>query len=608
MTARTIAAIGLLAAAIVTIGMPAAHAAGDCVVVINGRPLETGQAVTGDAGELLLSAGALSESLGFTVDEPQEGAPWCIRAFGHTLLVRPRTASYTLDDLPRTAAVGPELRDGELFVPLAIVRTAIELFAVADHDGATGIWFLSTPGSGVTDIRDGRHEDRIRLVLDLARPTGFTWWNEPGLLVLELPTAEDSAWANSVRLLRLDGELADQIRQGPAVGNVTRIEVQHNSPLSPRVFTLPDPARIVIDLLREPSEIEPEPEPVVPLPRVAGLMETRNFTTPRGAVRVYVLNVDPRSSQIDVRPALAASTIHERATLTRIAAGSRAWGGVNGGFFSYNGPPLGMLVIDGEWIKEPWGERTALGITYDGRLLMDRVSFCGRAVFDGLGAQPITGLNQGHGETDTLVAFTRRWGPMVEGAVGRTRVAVDAAGVVLEKTTNGRVVSIPEGGFVLSGIGRMAESLKLVEPGVTVKLELGTTPAWPNLRHAIGGGPRLVKDGRKHITASPERFRPDVCVGTPSRTAIGITAEGRLLLVVAEGVGEGRRCGMTLDELAGTMIKLGAVQAMNLDGGGSSTFVADGRLINAPSDGVQRRVSNALLVFTQAERTAAGGQ
>ena len=224
----------------------------------------------------------------------------------------------------------------------------------------------------------------------------------------------------------------------------------------------------------------------------------------------------------------------------------------------------------------------------------------------------MSAINRGHEETDTLVLFNRHWGSTVEGAAGRTRLVVDASGVVTAKICDGMSAAIPPRGFVLSGIGRMAASLDLVEVGCAVTVDLATTPRWPALAQAIGGGPRLVKDGQKHITASPERFRPDVYAGVAPRTAIGITAAGRLLLVVVDG--NGRRIrqlrtaqNMTLDELASTMIKLGARDAMNLDGGGSTTFVADGRLINGPSDGAERRVANALLIYITDRLAADGG-
>lgn len=583
-----------------------------CSVVVNGTPLEDGAAFCEPPDHLLLTADALSHGLGLTVAQDAAGGLWTVRGFGRSVLVRVGNTSYSVDGELRSAEACPLERDGAPAVPLEMLR---EAFAIEEHvyrEYGASVHVLATPGVDVTDLRQGAHDESVRIVLDLSGPTGFTWSNRGGLLTLELPAPrEEGVWSRSVRLLRFDDPLVSELRQGPTASGTVRIEIGHRSELPPSVFTLADPPRVVIDLFRRPEDIpaRPQPAPVAPLPTAAGILETRNFTTPRGPVRVYVINVDPRSDAVDVRPALAASTVHERNTVARMVASEGAWGGVNGGFFSTQGPPLGMLVIDGEWVSEPWPGRTALGITTEGRLLMDRVSFAARIVFAGLGTQKLHAINHGHSETDTLVMYTRRWGQLVAGAQNRTRLIVDATGVVTHKVTDGAACAIPPGGFVLSGIGRMAGSMNEVPVGTAVTAQLGTNPAWPELRHAIGGGPRLVQDGRVHITSAAERFRADVCASTRSRTAVGITREGRLLLVAVEAAAGNGACeGMTLEELAAAMIKLGAWQAMNLDGGGSTTFVADGRLLNSPDDGAARRVSNALLVFTRQVAAAVAGQ
>jgi hypothetical protein len=593
--------------ALVLVGTAATHAAGQCTVIVNGHPIDADAAICDDGTNLLLSAEALNVSLGITVLPPEAGAPWTVRGFGHTILVRVGATAYSVDGEMRAAQVAPELRDDTLFVPLAMLESTFELRSAVQRDGEATVWALTGPGSAVLDIREGRHEDRVRIVLDVEHPTGVRWEAREGLLTLELPASSAaSAMASAVRLVRPEDELVQQIRQGPTAGGSTRVEIVHCSPAPPQVFSLPDPPRVVVDLLRsaEPAPPEPPPLPIRPLPAAAGVLESRNFATPRGPVRVHVIDVDPRSTAIEVRPALAAGTLNARAPLSQIVRQSGAWGGVNGGYFAQNGAPLGMLVINGEWARDPYGGRTVLGITQDGKLLMDRLSFDARVTFAGHGWQQLHAINRGHEETDTLVVFNRYWGTMLDGATGRTRLVVDSSGVVTAKVCDGRAVAIPPGGFVLSGIGRMAASLDLVEISCGVTVDLATTPRWPALAQAIGGGPRLVKDGQKHITASPERFRPDVYAGVAPRTAIGITASGRLLLVAVDG--NGQRCGMSLDELAATMIKLGARDAMNLDGGGSTTFVADGRLINGPSDGSERRVSNAVLIFVT-DRVAADG-
>lgn len=599
MNMRAITAIIVATLAAQALPAPAAE---PCTVVINGRALDPGQAVTDGAGNLLLSQYALSQGLGLTVQEGV-GGPWTVRGFGHSLRVRPGSRTFTIDEELSRSDAAPILRDDKLFVPLQMLRGILRIESEVQQDGAAGIWLLSTPGASVLDAREGRHGDCVRLVLDLDRPAGFSWWVEGKAVVVELPIPDDCARAHSVRLVSIRDDLVDQLRQGPTQGGTTRVEILHSSSEPPRVFSLPDPPRIVVDLLRAPQDVWIEPEPalpaVVPLPQAAGVFETRNFSTPRGPVRVYVLDIDPRSQAIDVRPALGAATIHERTTVTRMVLNSGAWGGVNGGFFSNSGPPLGALMIDGEWVREPWDGRTALGILEDGTLVMDRLRFSGQVAFSGLGTLSTSALNRGHDSDNTLMMYTRHWGAFVAGASGRVRLAVDASGTVIRREFDGVALPIPPGGFVLSGIGGMAESLRKVPEGCVVSVNLSTEPAWAKLRHAIGGGPRIVKDGRPHITARPEGFRPDVYAGAAPRTAVGITAEGRLLLVAVEGVENQRRLGMTLQELASTMIKLGARDAMNLDGGGSTTFVADRRLLNSPADGAARRVSNSLLVFTR---------
>jgi hypothetical protein len=169
---------------------------------------------------------------------------------------------------------------------------------------------------------------------------------------------------------------------------------------------------------------------------------------------------------------------------------------------------------------------------------------------------------------------------------------------VLLVNTEGRAMAIPEGGYVLSVVGTRAATAAKATIGATAKLNLGTDPPWPGLLHAIGGGPRLVANGAKYITSATEHFRSDVAYGAAPRTAVGVTAGGDVLLVAVDGRQAGYSVGATLGELADFLIKLGAKDAMNLDGGGSTTLVVRGRVVNRPSDGGQRRVSNALLAFT----------
>jgi hypothetical protein len=140
------------------------------------------------------------------------------------------------------------------------------------------------------------------------------------------------------------------------------------------------------------------------------------------------------------------------------------------------------------------------------------------------------------------------------------------------------------------------------QPQPSATFPAGGAP-WP-ARDAMGGGPVLVENGEVRVTWEEEVFFGSG-IGLPTdrhpRTAIGYTEEGDLLLLVVDGR-QGASRGASLIELAEIMISLGAVEAMNLDGGGSSTMVADGTLINRPEGGTfQRSVASAIVLAPRRE-------
>lgn len=123
----------------------------------------------------------------------------------------------------------------------------------------------------------------------------------------------------------------------------------------------------------------------------------------------------------------------------------------------------------------------------------------------------------------------------------------------------------------------------------------GDIRRWP-VAQALGAGPALVMDGVRRITADEEVFFGTSIPETHPRTAAGYTAGGDLLLLVVDGRQDESR-GVTLEELATLMEELGAVEALNLDGGGSSTLVVAGTRLNRPAGGdVEREVMSALVV------------
>ncbi len=122
---------------------------------------------------------------------------------------------------------------------------------------------------------------------------------------------------------------------------------------------------------------------------------------------------------------------------------------------------------------------------------------------------------------------------------------------------------------------------------------------WP-VHEALGGGPSLLSNGKVQVTADEEVFFGTSIPKVHPRTACGYTADGKLILLVVDGRQEASR-GVNLPELALIMQQLGCVEALNLDGGGSTTLVAGGQLINRPEGGTaERQVMSALAVLYEA--------
>ena len=112
----------------------------------------------------------------------------------------------------------------------------------------------------------------------------------------------------------------------------------------------------------------------------------------------------------------------------------------------------------------------------------------------------------------------------------------------------------------------------------------------------MGAGPSLVAEGRADVRSAEENIAYDIARGRAPRTAAGVKKDGTVILLVVDGRSSSS-AGMTLQELASYLVKLGAWQAVNFDGGGSSEMVLDGKILNTPSDGRERPVSVGLGVF-----------
>ena len=155
---------------------------------------------------------------------------------------------------------------------------------------------------------------------------------------------------------------------------------------------------------------------------------------------------------------------------------------------------------------------------------------------------------------------------------------------------------VQPGNFVLVATGTKAAALKSLSPGQKISVELNAAGFdWTKFDNAVGGGPDLVRDGRIKVDGVEQGFSPSAFINKRHpRSAVGRTAEGDLWFVVVDGR-QKMSDGASLEELAKIMASLGCVDAMNLDGGGSSCLNLFGLALNRPSEGKERPVADMIL-------------
>jgi hypothetical protein len=329
--------------------------------------------------------------------------------------------------------------------------------------------------------------------------------------------------------------------------------------------------------------------------------------TPHGPVAIHIVRGPRPTGLFQLRPVLSNDTVVGLETVSsmqRRLASQATTVGVNGDFYaSKKGAPSGIFLRDGVLVAGANGGRSSLGIELDGTLDVRRVRFYG--TWRGLGQRRLLDSYNERPDPNRIALFTSDWGrttpdfpnslavvlaPFPEAAPNQDLVA-DVVDVVANAP-----VRIAPGTAVLVARGNAAAKLRTEATlGSTVTARLVLQPAWATALDAIGGGPVIVRDGAPVFRAH-EGFTSYQLVPRHPRTAVGQTADGRILLVVVDGRRDGYSVGMNTFEMAQTMVRLGAVRAMQLDSGGSSTLAFDGTVLNRPSDGRERPIPTALML------------
>ena len=314
-----------------------------------------------------------------------------------------------------------------------------------------------------------------------------------------------------------------------------------------------------------------------------------------GPMSIGVIRADLR--KVGIRPQLARS--QRGFGLMRVSDLSRQAGAIaaiNGTFFTpKRGDPVGLIVQDGQVIHSSFLNRSVFGVRYDGSCFVDNARLKAAIRLSNGHLFAVTAVNRPP-VRDQTVLYTSHWASRT-GSIpdpSRREVVVAPDGTIEAINTGNSV--IPLDGYVISVQGTaLREMLSHVRIGQRAVVFAQLSDVWLGVQCAVGGGPTLVQRGKVLVTAQQERFQADIARGRAPRTAVGYAGDTGVVLVTVDGR-QAASVGMTLYELARFMRELGAVEAINLDGGGSTAMVVRGNLVNRPSDGAERPVSNALVL------------
>lgn len=308
------------------------------------------------------------------------------------------------------------------------------------------------------------------------------------------------------------------------------------------------------------------------------------------------------------------------------AQGYRVVAGINGGFYNSDGTAVGLVLTDGVIRSLDQWNYSMVGMCADGTIFIDKSTITKTVRWTDFNGMPVsltvTAVNESR-KNGGLYFYSEDYGASTKNTLGGVDVTLapvlPGQGLRMNSTMEFQVVQvtdstqegvqadnvIPAGGFVLSANQNcgpeLLDPLRALTPGSVVTLDItGGDPRWADAVYGVTGLYSLVENGQ--VVSGLE-------AGSAPRTAIGLRPDGTALFYTIDGRQSGHSVGASYTQVATRLTELGCIQAVALDGGGSTTLGATlpgdttFSVLNSPSGGNQRSVSNCVLLVTTAQNT-----
>ena len=433
----------------------------------------------------------------------------------------------------------------------------------------------------LSNIRYGDNSARLRIVLDLSAAANYSVSRENNDTRLVVNLNNIATTLQGAPALR--SNVVKDIILGSYGSDTVQLIVDMKAPMEAKVYTMANPHRLVIDIQKEYEEMNPRQ--IMP-----GLNYTRYVRVDnRGMLTAYVLEAD--RSKFDLQLVLAGDNISSgRQKLKSMAAAHQAVAAINGGYFSLDGSLIGNTRLNGQTAGTTYFNRTSLGFMPDGTLKLAASQYYGVVDINGQKVY-LSGVNCPRGENNTILYNSLFGNYTGTNEFGKEYVVQNGKVIAINQSNS----FIPTGAQVISVHGTAQDAFAKVRIGDRVTVGENFGPELDSASTIVGAGPELLRNGQLSVTAVQEQFPSDIAKGRAPRTALGIKADGKIILMVIDGRQQ-HSIGTTLTETAQLLQKFGAVNGFNLDGGGSSEMVLQGQILNSPSDGGERPVGSGLIL------------
>ena len=430
----------------------------------------------------------------------------------------------------------------------------------------------------ITDIRYSKSEDKVRIVFNL--PTNVYYdikQNDNGYIVIDFSRPIDDEYLNGIEI----GDETVPFAEVYSDDSMSCVVLQIANDSAYSYGELNNPRRLYVDVDKSYAySVTKDLE--------AGLTQI-SYYSKQGSTKqtAYLVDIDP--AYFKLVPVLGGGNVMAKNTVRAMSDYVNASVAENASYFGAGKELYGVTKIAGDLISSMYLTRGAFGVLEDGTPYIGEVSYSG-IVHSDYGDLYVSGLN-GTRSSEGVMLYNKYY--------GKTTGTNDSGREYTVK--DNRVISIQNGNsplkddeIVVSVTGEANKNLlSNVQVGDVLEVEQILNNPWDTATDILGVGPRLVKDGQVNVTSSVEQIGADVTGARAPRTAVGILRNGHVLFAVLDGRQAHSR-GMMLDEFARFLIDMDVVDAVNFDGGGSSELVVNGKIVNSPSDGMERPVATVL--------------